>query len=182
MFFDYHWTTGMEISTESSASSPSDSVSGEKSYFRKLIHGAFGLRVDDKKFQNIRPLPVRIVGCSLPEKIALFALGAALCAAAALLTIPASPLFVTMKFLALGVSGLAISWPMVASKLYTEGLPDPDIIVRTSGEQRLSNFLLLQAAYSEFYFTDTFWPDVREETFVEILREYSKRERRMGGI
>jgi undecaprenyl diphosphate synthase len=75
-----------------------------------------------------------------------------------------------------------ITWETVADGLYTREFPDPDMIVRTSGEKRLSNFLLLQAAYSELYFIDVHWPDVGEETFLDVLREYAKRNRRMGEI
>lgn len=66
--------------------------------------------------------------------------------------------------------------------LYTGDLPDPDLVIRTSGEQRLSNFLLWQCAYSEFWFTDTLWPDFDEETFSHALKEYEQRKRRFGGI
>ena len=68
-----------------------------------------------------------------------------------------------------------------ASCLDTAGMPDPDLIIRTSGEQRISNFLLWQAAYAEFYFTDTLWPDFGKAEFDKALESYSKRERRMGG-
>lgn len=66
--------------------------------------------------------------------------------------------------------------------LYTAGLPDPDLIVRASGEQRLSNFLLFQAAYSEFYFPKTHWPDFNEKVVDECLLEFGKRQRRFGKI
>lgn len=66
--------------------------------------------------------------------------------------------------------------------LVTAGIPDPDLIVRTSGENRLSNYLLWQAAYSEFYFTDVLWPDFRREQFKEALEEYSRRDRRFGKV
>ncbi|HLR80212.1 MAG TPA: isoprenyl transferase [Bacillota bacterium] len=66
--------------------------------------------------------------------------------------------------------------------LYTNGLPDPDLLIRTSGEKRLSNFLLWQLAYSEFWFTNVLWPDFTEETFREALLDYQKRKRRYGGI
>lgn len=66
--------------------------------------------------------------------------------------------------------------------LVTAGIPDPDLIIRTSGEQRLSNYLLWQAAYSEFLFVDTLWPDFREEDFRKALEEYSKRDRRYGKV
>jgi undecaprenyl diphosphate synthase len=67
-----------------------------------------------------------------------------------------------------------------AGYLSTGGIPDPDMLIRTSGEYRLSNFLLWQMAYTEFYFTDILWPDFREEQLIEAISEYQKRERRFG--
>ena len=67
------------------------------------------------------------------------------------------------------------------SQLYTAGLPPVDLLIRTSGEMRLSNFLLYQLAYSEFYQTDTLWPDFDRDAYDEALRAYAKRERRFGG-
>jgi len=64
--------------------------------------------------------------------------------------------------------------------LYTKGIPDPDLLIRTSGEYRLSNFLMWQMAYTEFYFTDTLWPDFSEEQLIEAILEYQRRERRFG--
>lgn len=69
---------------------------------------------------------------------------------------------------------------MLESCLYTAAIPDPDLIIRTSGEQRLSNFLLWQAAYSEFYFTPVLWPDFTEESFREALCEFGRRKRMFG--
>lgn len=66
--------------------------------------------------------------------------------------------------------------------LYTDGLPDPDLIIRTSGELRLSNFLIWQCAYSELWFTPVLWPDFDETVFREALDEFSRRKRRYGGI
>ena len=66
--------------------------------------------------------------------------------------------------------------------LYTHGIPDPDLIIRTSGEQRTSNFLIWQGAYSELVFIEENWPDFGEETFVRALEEFSSRKRRFGGI
>lgn len=66
--------------------------------------------------------------------------------------------------------------------LVTDGIPDPDLIIRTSGEQRISNYLLWQGAYSEFYFTNTLWPDFRREQFDEALAEYARRDRRFGKV
>lgn len=68
------------------------------------------------------------------------------------------------------------------SYLVTSGIPDPDLIIRTSGETRLSNYLLWQAAYSEFIFTETLWPDFRKKEFREALEIYSKRDRRYGKV
>jgi len=64
--------------------------------------------------------------------------------------------------------------------LYTEGMPEPDLLIRTSGEMRISNFLLWQIAYTEIYVTDTLWPDFRREELIQILHDYQKRERRFG--
>lgn len=66
--------------------------------------------------------------------------------------------------------------------LYTNGLTDPDLLIRTSGEKRLSNFLLWQLAYSEFWFTDVLWPDMDEQIFLQAIQDYQKRKRRYGGI
>ena len=66
--------------------------------------------------------------------------------------------------------------------LVTAGIPDPDLIIRTSGEQRISNYLLWQGAYSEFYFTDVMWPDFRKEAYREALAEYARRDRRYGKV
>ena len=66
--------------------------------------------------------------------------------------------------------------------LVTSGIPDPDIIVRTSGENRLSNYLLWQSAYTEFLFVDTLWPDFREDSFNAALEAYAKRDRRYGKV
>jgi undecaprenyl diphosphate synthase len=68
------------------------------------------------------------------------------------------------------------------SFLDTSGIPDPDLIIRTSGEQRLSNFLLWQSAYSEFYFTDILWPDFNKRAFLDAIYDYQKRERRFGRV
>ncbi len=75
-----------------------------------------------------------------------------------------------------------ISENMVSNYLYTRGLPDPDLLIRTSGEKRISNFLLWQLSYAEFYFTDTLWPDFNEEEFKKAIIEYQSRERRFGAL
>ncbi len=70
----------------------------------------------------------------------------------------------------------------LSASLYTAGTPDPDLVIRTSGEMRLSNFLLWQSAYAELYVTPVLWPDFRRPHLEEALAEYSRRERRYGGI
>ncbi|MBN1755237.1 di-trans,poly-cis-decaprenylcistransferase [bacterium] len=74
-----------------------------------------------------------------------------------------------------------INEEVISSLLYTQGLPDPDLVIRTSGELRLSNFLLWQSSYSELYITPKYWPDFDELDFCEALMDYSNRERRFGG-
>jgi short-chain Z-isoprenyl diphosphate synthase len=69
----------------------------------------------------------------------------------------------------------------IAEHLYTKGQPDPDLVIRTSGEQRLGGFLLWQSAHSEFYFCEAYWPDFRRVDFLRALRAYAERERRFGG-
>jgi len=71
---------------------------------------------------------------------------------------------------------------MFSSKLDTAGLPQPDLIIRTSGERRLSNFLLWQSAYAELYFTDTLWPDFDKEEFMLAIQDFQSRDRRFGKI
>jgi undecaprenyl diphosphate synthase len=71
---------------------------------------------------------------------------------------------------------------MVSEHLYTAGLPDPDLLIRTSGEMRVSNFLLWQIAYAEIYVTDTLWPDFNRARLLEALLDFQKRERRYGGL
>jgi len=73
-----------------------------------------------------------------------------------------------------------ISEAMLENALFTHDIPDPDLIIRTSGEQRLSNFLLWQCAYSEFLFIDTLWPDFTKEDFAEAIECYANRDRRFG--
>jgi short-chain Z-isoprenyl diphosphate synthase len=68
----------------------------------------------------------------------------------------------------------------ISRYLYTRGLPDPDLVIRTSGEQRLSGFLMWQSAYSEFYFCEALWPDFRRLDFLRALRDYASRQRRFG--
>jgi undecaprenyl diphosphate synthase len=75
-----------------------------------------------------------------------------------------------------------VSEELISQFLYTSGIPDPDLLIRTSGEMRVSNFLLWQIAYAEIYVTPTFWPDFRYRHFLEAILEYQQRNRRYGGI
>jgi len=81
-----------------------------------------------------------------------------------------------------GLDHLEIDEQMVDRHLYTRNLPELDLVIRTSGEMRLSNFLLWQAAYAEIYVTKTFWPDFRGTHLLEAIQEFQKRERRYGGL
>jgi undecaprenyl diphosphate synthase len=76
----------------------------------------------------------------------------------------------------------AITPETVADRLYLPEMPDPDLVVRSSGEHRISNFLLWQSAYSEYVFPETYWPDFRREHLGEAVAEYARRERRYGGV
>ena len=80
------------------------------------------------------------------------------------------------------LSAEEISESLVSNNLYTAGIPDPDLVIRTSGECRLSNFLLWQASYAEFYFPQTLWPDFTEEEFNKALEVYAARDRRYGMV
>jgi undecaprenyl diphosphate synthase len=77
---------------------------------------------------------------------------------------------------------LRVTEEMISEHLYTAGLPDPDLLIRTSGEQRVSNFLLWQIAYAEIYVTDVLWPDFNRARLLEALIDYQRRERRYGGL
>jgi len=76
----------------------------------------------------------------------------------------------------------SITPELVSSRLFTAGLPEPDLLIRTSGERRLSNFLLWQSAYAELLFVDTLWPDFGREQFLDALKQFTKRERRFGAL
>ena len=75
-----------------------------------------------------------------------------------------------------------ITEDMVSEHLYTKGIPDPDFLIRTSGEKRISNYLLWQLSYSEFYFTETFWPDFDIEQFNQAICDFQNRDRRFGNL
>jgi undecaprenyl diphosphate synthase len=86
------------------------------------------------------------------------------------------------RLLATGVAAADLDEQRFAAHLYTAGQPDPDLLIRTSGEMRVSNFLLWQIAYAEIWVTDTLWPDFRKRDLLEAILAYQKRERRYGGI
>jgi undecaprenyl diphosphate synthase len=88
----------------------------------------------------------------------------------------------TRKLIAAGVRPEDVDEQTFGSYLYTAGQPDPDLLIRTSGEMRVSNFLLWQIAYAEIWVTDTLWPDFRKQHLLEAILAYQKRERRYGGI
>ena len=81
-----------------------------------------------------------------------------------------------------GIPADEIDETVIKDHLYTTGIPEPDLIIRTSGEMRISNFLLWQAAYAEFYLTDILWPDFGRDEFIAALSEYKNRERRFGAL
>ena len=82
-----------------------------------------------------------------------------------------------------GVNGFPeLTEDYFSARLYTRGLPDPDLLIRTSGEMRLSNFLLWQLSYAEIYITKKYWPDFKKEDYVKAVREFQKRERRFGDV
>jgi undecaprenyl diphosphate synthase len=81
-----------------------------------------------------------------------------------------------------GLANARVDEEMISQHLYTAGLPDPDLLIRTSGEMRVSNFLLWQIAYAEIYVTETLWPDFTRAQLLEALLDFQKRERRYGGL
>ncbi|MBI2858039.1 MAG: di-trans,poly-cis-decaprenylcistransferase [Chloroflexi bacterium] len=86
------------------------------------------------------------------------------------------------RVLSAGLKSEEINESVFSDYLYTSGLPDPDLVIRTGGEVRLSNFLIWQAAYSEYYATPTFWPDFGKEDIEKALQAFSQRQRRYGGL
>ena len=86
------------------------------------------------------------------------------------------------QLIADGVSEEGVTEEAIAARLYSAGQPDPDLIIRTAGDQRISNFLIWQASYAELYFTDTFWPDFGREDVDLALADYGRRKRKFGGL
>jgi len=85
------------------------------------------------------------------------------------------------EIVAQGIPADAITEKTISDHLYTAGIPDPDLVIRTSGELRTSNFLIWQSAYAEWYFTKTYWPDFNKESLREAILDYANRSRRFGG-
>jgi undecaprenyl diphosphate synthase len=81
-----------------------------------------------------------------------------------------------------GLSPEAVDADLISSRLSTRGLPDPELMIRTSGEHRISNFMLWQLAYAEFHFTSVLWPDFRKAHFFDAIRDFQRRDRRFGGV
>ena len=81
-----------------------------------------------------------------------------------------------------GLDHMKVDEQLISQHLYTRDLPDPDLVIRTSGEMRLSNFLLWENLYAEIYVTQTLWPDFRGVQLLEGIEEYQKRDRRYGGL
>ncbi len=86
------------------------------------------------------------------------------------------------KIVAEGIRPEEITEETISNHLYTAGMPDPDLVIRTSGEIRISNFLLWQSAYAEWYFTPRFWPDFGREDLIAAIADYNRRERRFGRV
>jgi undecaprenyl diphosphate synthase len=80
------------------------------------------------------------------------------------------------------LGSLEVSEEMISSHLYTAHVPDPDLLIRTSGEMRISNFLLWQIAYAELYVTETLWPDFTQTDLLRAILDYQRRDRRFGGV
>lgn len=89
--------------------------------------------------------------------------------------------FAVKNMLRRGLDPEDVDEETIAENLFTAGIPDPDLVIRTSGEMRISNFLVWQSAYSEWYFTDTLWPDFGKEALADAIRDFGGRERRFGG-
>ena len=89
-------------------------------------------------------------------------------------------LLAVKKIISEGIPEEKVNEKLISSHLFTDGIPDPDLIIRTSGEMRTSNFLMWQSAYSEWYFTDTLWPDFSKEELQKALQDFESRERRYG--
>jgi undecaprenyl diphosphate synthase len=86
------------------------------------------------------------------------------------------------QIIADGIPADQVTEELITNYLYTHGTPDPDLVIRTAGEMRLSNYLIWQSAYAEYYATQTYWPDFDKDELYQALRAYSQRERRFGKV
>ncbi len=91
-------------------------------------------------------------------------------------------LYAIQQIIKSGIAADAVTEDVITQHLFTSGCPDPDLIIRTSGEMRVSNFLIWQSAYSEWYFTPTLWPDFNKDELKKAIEEYSHRKRRFGKL
>jgi undecaprenyl diphosphate synthase len=90
--------------------------------------------------------------------------------------------YAVQQIVAKGVTPDKVTEDLISEHLYTRDIPEPDLVIRTSGEQRISNFLIWQAAYAEWVFPDTFWPDFGRDQLLAAIQEYGNRERRYGSV
>jgi undecaprenyl diphosphate synthase len=155
-----------------------------RSYLRRELAEMQDNQIALKAIGNLQQLPER-VRRELEETIAATAAGARMDLTLAVSYGGRSEIVHAVKTLARDIAAGRlqpedIDAALFSRYLYTAGMPDPDLIIRTSGEYRLSNFLLWQSAYTELYVTETLWPDFREEEFLNALATYQQRERRFG--
>ena len=90
--------------------------------------------------------------------------------------------YAVQQIISKGVSAEQVTEKLISEHLYTGDIPEPDLVIRTSGEQRISNFLIWQAAYAEWVFPDTYWPDFGRDQLLAAIQEYGQRERRFGSV
>lgn len=153
-------------------------------YLRRELQEMRHNRIACRAMGNVSRLP-RKVQQELAQTAAATAPGAQMLLTLALSYGGRSEIVEAVRIMAREVQGGRlnpedIDHELFARHLYTADMPDPDLLIRTSGEFRLSNFLLWQSAYAELYFTDTLWPDFREEEFMKALVDYQQRDRRFG--
>ena len=167
------YLTVYALSTENLSRRPKEELDGLFGLFRKY----FEVNIKKLYAENAR---VKIIGdiAALPEDIARLLYDGEK-------NSPENAEFTLVFAINYGGRGEivnAVNRAVEASLLYTDGVPDPDLIIRTGGELRVSNFLIWQAAYSEFYFTDVLFPDFSDKQFDKALKDYSERERRFGSV
>jgi len=157
-----------------------------------LLVSTLGNELDTLIKNNVRLMAIGdidslpgIVGRNLQQSIAKTSMNTGLVLVLALSYSGRWELTRSVKQIALDIANGVISpndidEKFISSRLQTSSIPDPELLIRTSGEYRVSNFLLWQIAYSEFYFTDTLWPDFRKEHLFDAVYDYQQRERRFG--